>query len=163
MREIIAHEAEKAGRSMNAEIVARLSFSMKTPPEIVEKLIEQADALDDEINVMEMDLRDQAKTIQELQKTCEKLNDLIERYREYERRMFLHVLFYIDEIPEDLAIWAYDMAHFPGHEANLLQRVKEGQISPTAAKTKIKRKRDSAREEAFRIIRQKLKGGEADV
>lgn len=64
--EVKAHLEEAAHekrRSLSAEIIARLDFSITNPPEVVQELKRKLEAIDDELNVMEGDLKEQAQAL----------------------------------------------------------------------------------------------------
>lgn len=152
--------AHDANRSANAEIIERLAFSIANPPKMIEKLKRDFNALDDEINVMEGDLKEQAENIRNLLSANQALKNVIDGRHDFERRLMFHVLNYIDEIPEELAIWAYDIAQISGREEILSEQIAGREIPDEEARLIIKRERDEFKKEYVNKIKTFLSEGE---
>ena len=114
MRDQIAFEAEKAGRSMNAEIVHRLAKSLdgELPDDIAHYLFES------------------------------------------QRRLMFHVLNYAEEIPVELAVWAYDLME-TSQDAELAHVQISENLPREEAITKIRKLREERRESVMAEIRRR--------
>lgn len=150
--------AEAANRSANAEIIARLEFSVEHPKEEFERLVRKLDSLQNEIVLMEMDLKDQATTIEGLKGEKAELKRLLTHLRDLQERLMYHVLNYIDEIPAELAIWAFDMAQTVGRPREEL----EGVASEAEARKIIVARRDAFRKRALESMREFLASRDDD-
>ncbi|SIR06488.1 Arc-like DNA binding domain-containing protein [Rhizobium sp. RU35A] len=152
----IENSAEAANRSVNAEITARLEFSIANPPSTVEGLRRRIEALESEIGLMEQDLKDQASEMESLREIISNAKYFLDKNRDYQRRLMFHVLNYIDEIPEDLAIWAHDVAMADKKDDILREQILQGKISGQDSIRKIREKRQTFIKRQIEIIRESL-------
>jgi Arc-like DNA binding domain len=148
-----AHENR---RSLSAEIIARLEHSVANPPEAVEALKRQSDALDDEINIMEEDLRHLADNIKSLQGANANLKELVDDSAELPLRLMHHILTYIDAVPDELAIWAYDMTQLLERRDFVSEELSGPEPTHTETRRRLKMKRDEFRKQAIAQIKKKL-------
>jgi TolA-binding protein len=149
-----AHENR---RSLSAEIISRLEFTLSNPPQAVEALKRQSDALDDEINSMETDLRYLADNVKTLQDANTNLKNLVDGSRELPLRLMHHVLNYIDVLPDELTIWAYEITKLLERPDLVQDNLPEPDIAPDEAKRRLKMKRDEFRKQLIAGIRRELK------
>lgn len=108
--------AQQNRRSLSAEIIERLSFSVEYPPPAVEKMKREWEAADTDLTIMETDLRSQSEEIQRLRNENRALQKNNKESADLVISMMYHVLNYMDDIPEDLTIWAYQIIRGSRHQ-----------------------------------------------
>lgn len=148
--------AHESNRSANAEIIARLAYTVANPPEAVEALKRQSDALDDEINLMEGDLRGLADNVKALQEANANLKEMIDSGAELPLRLMHHILNYIDDVPDELAIWAYEIVNLLEQKVLVQEELPQPDAKPAEARRRLKMKRDEFRKQAIARIRKAL-------
>ncbi len=156
MRDRLKEEAANSGRSLNAEIVNRISFTLENHPETILDLMTQIDGVENEITVMEGDLRSQALEIAELKRQNGKLLEIIETNSEFQNRLMYRVLSYLDEIPRDLAIWAYDMIQLSDPRPAAGRLLQDSDVSEDEARQRMIEERDKFQERAIDAIKEHL-------
>ena len=154
--EPIEAAAHAAGRSVNSEVIARLNDSIKLPASLFEKLAAELKASEEEVDVMEADLKNQAEDIRNLVDANAELKKLVDHSRDFEKRLMYHVLNYIDEIPAELAIWAYDMAQIAARQQIFSEQLASDGISESEALAMLRHLKDTFNEEQLEMIKAHL-------
>lgn len=145
--------AHQNRRSLSAEIISRLEFSITNPPDAVELLKMKFESLVSEIDKMEEDLRSQAETIALQRELNSKLETAFHRTTDVQRRVLYHVLSYIDDIPKELAIWVFDIAEGLNREVVAQEQLNATSITEEEAIARIKEKRDHFQDEAYKLVK----------
>lgn len=143
--------ASASNRSINAEIVERLAFAVEHPPEHWEKLASAVQALDSELD-------EAAAKYDALSRHAEIMNVVTDQEFDYQLRLMYHVLNYLDEIPIDLATWAFDMIAAIERNEFLSQSYKNPDLGEAEIRAIIKERRDQRRRETIEAIRDHLAG-----
>lgn len=141
--------ASASNRSINAEIVERLAFAVEHPPEHWEKLSRAVQALDSELDQA-------AAKYDALARHAEVMNAVSDQEFDYQLRLMYHVLNYVDDIPIDLAVWAFDMIATIERSEFMSYFYKNPELSEAEIREMIKAKRENRRQEAMEAIKAHL-------
>lgn len=156
MRDIIKNRADSSGRSMNAEIIAILESAIDNPPELVADLKKLTDMLDDECEILVGDLREKVEELEEAKKENVVLKDIVDKGFEFQQRLMYHVLNYIDDIPTELSLWAFDMAQIATRPKMPSEKT-ENSLSPeTDARRRIIQNREAFKARARKALMEHL-------
>lgn len=156
MRDIIKNRADSSGRSMNAEIVAILESAIANPPELVADLKKLTDMLDDECEIMVGDLREKVEELEEVKKENIALKEIVDKSFEFQQRLMYHVLNYIDEIPTELSLWAFDMAQIASRQKISSEKSENNLLPETEARRRIIENREAFKARARKALEEHL-------
>ncbi|TDX77743.1 Arc-like DNA binding dprotein [Neorhizobium sp. R1-B] len=148
--------ASAANRSVNAEIVERLSYAVEHPRSHYELLLAKLHSLASQSEDDERTLEDAQRRIDAMAKAGEKLSFVAEQGFDFQRKLMYHVLNYVDEIPAELAIWAYDVISAVERTAVLNAMLANPDLNEQEARKVIKERRDAYRREALAFLKQHL-------
>ena len=143
-------------RSLSAEIIDRLSFSIENPPSAVQAIKREWAAADSDLTTMETDLRFQAEEMRKLVKANKALQQKNKETVEHVISMMYHVLNYMDDIPEELAIWAYDIIRGSRNQQLFTDEISEYDIPAPDVQAIIKQERARYRALAMDMIKQEI-------
>lgn len=155
-REAYAHletAAREAGRSINAEIVDRLTYAIEHPRSEFRAMsiqIQEYDALLDDAEIK----------IEELTEKGNALGEIVNSGFESEKRLMYQVLNYLNEIPIELAIWAFDMIAIVERSEFMSHYSANTDLNVSEIKSLIAERRDARQEESLKAIRRYM--GEQD-
>lgn len=111
MREQIKKTADENGRSMNAEIVERLSFALREDSESISELRNELKITKSELE-REKTLRESAnKNLDEITKLNGAYRILISDITTQITNIKYFILSYVDQIPFELSLWAYNFVN----------------------------------------------------
>ncbi|MCW0983066.1 hypothetical protein OK142_19765 [Agrobacterium sp. BT-220-3] len=149
LKEQLEEAAHGNRRSLSAEIIERLTFSVEHPPEHWEKLSRA-------VQTLESELDQAAAKYDALARHAEVMNAVSDQEFDYQLRLMYHVLNYVDDIPIDLAVWAFDMIATIERSEFMSYFYKNPELSEAEIREMIKARRENRRQEAMEAIKAHL-------
>ncbi|MDP9571485.1 UNVERIFIED_ORG: hypothetical protein J2W66_001970 [Agrobacterium larrymoorei] len=147
--------AEQNGRSLNAEIVDRLAFSVAHPAEEWEELSIA-------VQVLTGDLKRAEEKLEAVIRHADVLSAVSDQEFDYQLRMMYQVLNYLDEIPVELAIWAFDIIAAIERNQFTAQFNMNDDLSAEEIRDIIRHRREARRREVLTDIRKHLAGEDSE-
>lgn len=151
LKEQLEEAAHGNRRSLSAEIIERLTFSVEHPQEHWEKLSHAVQTLDNELDQA-------AAKYDALARHAEVMNAVSAQEFDYQLRLMYHVLNYVDDIPIDLAVWAFDMIATIERSEFMSYFYKNPELSEAEIRELIKERREDRRKETLEAMKVHLAG-----
>jgi len=148
--------ATAANRSVNAEIVERLTYAVEHPRSHYELLLTKLHSLATQSEEDERALEDAQRRIDALAEAAAKLKFVADQGFDFQRKLMYHVLNYVDDIPPELAIWAYDVIASVERTAFLQTKLSNSDLDDQEARKLIKERRAEYQREAMALLKQYL-------
>lgn len=152
----IERAAEAANRSVNAEIVERLAYSVSTPAERVSEMENALEAMEGQLVVAERIISEAEEKIEAMSLGNAALSGIVRDHFSDLKKLMHQVLNYVDKIPIDLAIWAYDMTIIFSKNPKEDKRIERGYTSEAEIRRIIRQYNETYKENYIKEIKEKI-------